>query len=260
MIVNRILQLIFVTCVIGIFFILFNNGALANGQIIYRDDYKLGTEQALAIQDIDLYRSFQAEISEKNPVHFYAFTAKKEEAITARLNVPRLPDLERFSPVLALMGRGLPSPSPSQLASLPFTLPDNFGLILSEADSSNKPEDRSKIDEPYTQTSYWEGQPLARDLPEDSTYYLVVFSRKGQSGKYTLNLGTRYEAGLKETLTFPVTWLRLKVWFGQAIFIVLLLIILAIVIGLAAAIANQLSPKSVNKSLPPETKKPVQIK
>jgi hypothetical protein len=243
-IINRILQLIFVTCVIGILLILFNNGALSAGQIFYRNDFKLAEQQALAVQDVDSQRIFQGAINADHPVHFYSFTAKQGDTITVRVLVPRLPGQENLSPVLALMGSGLPTPSSSQLAGLPFTLAPGFGLILSEADPANKPEDRPKLDEPYTQTSYYEGQSIARDLPQDGTYYLVVFSRQAQIGKYALITGTTVEVGIKETLLFPITWLRLKIWYGQSIAVVLLLLVIVVIIAVSVAITAQFSPKT----------------
>jgi hypothetical protein len=244
-IINRILQFIFVTCVIGILYIIFNNGALSAGQIFYRTDFKLEREEALAIADIATARTFQGEINADYPVHFYSFNAKKGDAITTRIYIPRLPNQEQLSPVLALMGEGLPNPGPSQLAGLPFTLPRNYGLIISEADPTNDPLERPKFDEPYTQTGYFEGQSIARDLPQDGTFYLVVFTRKAQSGKYALSVGSNTEVGIKETLFFPVTWLRLKVWYGQAIAVVILLLIIVVVIGVSVAITSQFAPLKI---------------
>jgi hypothetical protein len=125
-----------------------------------------------------------------------------------------LPGLDDFRPALALFGPGLPPPAPIELKLLPFSLPAGVGLQVSEEDKTGKAP-LVRLDEPWTQASYWERQTLLNELPEDGTYYLAVYSLTNQRGKYGLVVGDTAETGLREILTFPVTWARLHYWFDD---------------------------------------------
>ncbi len=211
----------------GIVGIVFYSGAISARQAVFVDNYKLTKENALNFDDPTLARTFYGELDAGNrKVQFFSFKAVKGDSIELKLNVPRLAGLENFRAGLALFGPGLPKPPLSEIQRLPFAIPTDYGLVLSEDDPQVR-VDRPKLDEPFTQTGYWDGQRIGRDFSEDGTYYVAVFSPGEKAGKYTLLTGDRAEAGLREIVGFPWLWLRLRFWFEQGFIAFLLLAAMA---------------------------------
>lgn|GEM_PF-1847680 len=224
---NRFLKTIIILCLVGIVGIIFYSGAISVRQAVFVDNFKLTKENALNFDDPGLARTFYGELDAGNrKVQFFSFKAAKGDSIELKLNVPRLSGLENFRPSLALFGPGLPKPFLSEFQKLPFSIPTDYGLVLSENDPQVR-ADRPQLDEPFTQTGYWDGQRIGRDFSEDGTYYVAVFSPGEQAGKYTLLTGDRAEAGLREIVGFPWLWLRLRFWFGQGFIVLILVIALA---------------------------------
>ncbi len=212
MVLVRFLQGVIVVCLTGIVLVLFQAGAQSAGQVIFSQDHRSpGATQALNFDNASTERVFLSELQSGRP-DYYAFRATKGTFLKVKLNVARLVGQDNFRPALALFGPGLPQATPGELRLLPFSLPPNAGLLVSETDSSNKAP-RNKSDEPWTQAGYWERQSLVNELPEDGTYFLAVYSRDEQRGKYAMVVGDKVETSLRETLTFPVTWARVHYWF-----------------------------------------------
>jgi hypothetical protein len=222
------LIIINVLCWITLLTTTFYFGSVSARQNLFVSDYTLKENQALTLDDPTLSRVVQGELG--SGVSLFSFTVTKGTDLEINLNVPRLPGLDNFRPALALFGPGLPKPPASELQGLPFNLPPEFGLVLSQDDPSDKQE-RPHVDEGYTQSGYWEGQRIGRDLPQDGTYYLAVFNPTKQEGKYALFIGDRNEVGVVQIISFPVLWLRLRFWFGQAWVVVLLVVVIAGLIG-----------------------------
>ncbi len=225
---TRVLVIINILCWIALLTATFYFGSVSARQNLFVSDYTLKENQALTLEDPTLARVVQGELGTN--VMLFSFTATKGTELEINLNVPRLPGLDNFRPALALFGPGLPKPPTSELQNLPFNLPSDFGLVLSQDDPNDKQE-RPHVDEGYTQSGYWEGQRIGRDLPQDGTYYLALFDPAKQGGKYALFIGDRNEVGPAQIISFPLLWLRLRFWFGQALVVVLLVVVIAGLIG-----------------------------
>lgn len=226
----RFLQSVIVFSVVGIVLVLFQAGATYTGIIIFSEDYRpAGTTQVLKFDDPLVLRTFHADL-QKNQPDYYSFQAVKGTFLNAKLYVARLVGQDNLQPAVVIFGPGLPTPTQSELQSLPFSLPPNVGLQTSDPPKVEGAT-RSRYQEAWSQSDYWEGQNLQTELPNDGTYYLAVFSRDKQSGKYALAVGNKTEAGLHETVTFPLTWGRLHYWFNDLWWPNLALVLAAVACG-----------------------------
>ena len=222
MLLVRFLQSIIVLSLVGIVVVLFQAGAAATGQVIFTADHRQpGQSAALNFDNSTDLKLFQADLQSGKP-DYYSFRASKGTVLQARLNTLRLPGQDNFRPFLALFGPGLPAPLETERNQLPFSLPSNAGLLLSAPSTSDINSEvktgqvaANEVEDGWTQTSYWERQTLLNEIPQDGTYFLAVFSPTDQTGKYALAVGDKAQPGLREILTFPVTWTRLHLRFGE---------------------------------------------
>jgi hypothetical protein len=228
---EKILVGIIAASLLGIVLVLFQAGAASTGIVVFADDYRApGSSQALNFDRPSQVQWFYAELQSDKP-DYYAFRAPKGTFLKVQLNTAREPGLDNFRPAVALFGPGLPPPAPSELDRLTFSLPPNVGLLLSEPEANVN--NLTRVTEPWTQADFWERQRIQNQAAEDSVYYLVVFSQNKQAGKYALGIGDKVEAGWRETLTFPVTWVRVRLWFGDWWWpAVTLLLITLVLVGL----------------------------
>jgi len=217
-VLSKIFGTIFFLSLLGIILVIFQGGATSTGQVIFSQDYRTpGSSQVISFNDPATLKVFQSNLQANRP-DYYAFQGAKDSIITIKLDTLRLAGQDNFSPSLALFGPGLPPLTPDEQQLFPFSLPAGYGLLLSAestpiSQTTQPTEQPTRFDEPWTQSGYWERQSILNQLLEDGTYYLAVYNLHGQGGKYALFVGDKPEAGLRETLTFPVTWVRLHYWF-----------------------------------------------
>jgi hypothetical protein len=210
MLVVRLLQSIIVLCMVGIALVLFQAGATATGQVIFSQDYRApGATEALSFDNVADLQVFQSNLQSQRP-DYYTFRATKGAFLKIKLLTLQLVGQDDLRPSLTLFGPGLPPSTPDEVKQLPFTLPASAGLVLVEADNSNK-----AAHEPWTQAGYWERQTMLYEIPEDGAYFVAVYSLTGQSCKYALVVGDKAKPGLREILSFPITWLRVRYWFND---------------------------------------------
>ena len=218
--VAKIFGAIFFLSLLGIVLVLFQAGATSAGQTVFTQDYRApGSNEALTFSNPATLKVFQASLQPGRP-DYYAFQGAKDTVVQVKLDTLRLVGQDNFAPSLALFGPGLPPATPDELQLFPFSLPAGDGLLVSAESAPISPTGQvppvpTRFDEAWTQAGYWERQSLLNQLPQDGTYYLAVYNLNQQSGKYALFVGDKPEAGLRETLTFPVTWARLHYWFDD---------------------------------------------
>lgn len=224
MLLIRFLQAVIVLCLIGIVLVVFQSGAVSARQGVFTRDYlAYNSNQVLTIDRPEVARTFYSELKGLGRPALYSFKGNKGLFVSAKIKIPRLEGMDDFRPALALFGPGLPKPGADQLEKLPFSVPAEAGMVLSETPVSPEtpPSPLSDYNEPFTQSDFWQGQELLRELPQDGTYFLVVFSRIGQGGQYALEVGDKADAGIKEILGFPLLWTRVHLWFGDWLTVVI---------------------------------------
>lgn len=235
--ITRFLQTIIILSLLAIILILFNTAASSVHQAVFTEDVvsPRSQPQAVSFDQPQIDRIFYSSLTRSGEVDFYRFSGQEGTLLKTRILIPHFSTLDKFHPAVALFGPGLPTPANSQLYTVPFNLPQGDGLVLSNQDQTSSDKSNNALyntyDEPFTQAEYWQGQNLVLQLPQTGFYYLAVFNLDNRTGKYALEVGDQDGTGLKETLSFPLTWTQVHLWFGDVLtpmLAVILLILIAI--------------------------------
>jgi hypothetical protein len=190
---------------------------------------------AVKIPDHKISWAIYQEIHNTGEVDYYSFDTKKDEELYVEMAIPKLTELESFTPSVALIGRDISSELLKQHSS-------NISLVAINSNSYNNnvpalqvPANASIIVgnyngtipsaefyEPFTQTSYWERQKLiVNKLPSTGTYFLAVFDNQHDDQdnnvkKYTLAVGKIEEFGIIDYfITLPMAWFNTKFFFND---------------------------------------------
>jgi hypothetical protein len=105
-------------------------------------------------------------------------------ALPFELLVPRRRSLAEHRPMFAVVGPGLPAPTPAELEWLPRPLPPGAGVFLDRNDVAERPV----IFESFTRRAFWTSGPVALALHEGA-YEVWVFSPHGTAGDFVLGFG-----------------------------------------------------------------------
>ena len=152
-----------------------SNDSLENGLMI--SDHKISWAVYEEINDNELY---------------YTFDGKKGDMFFASIVIPKIETLKNFSPSLAFIGyeshleliQGYEIDNSNR--NFPYALPEGFNAYVFDYSGSFPSKE---FYEPFGQITYWERQEITFDLPADGTYYLSVFDRNSNPGKYALAIG-----------------------------------------------------------------------
>lgn len=141
-------------------------------------------------------------------VHYYRFEAEAGEEIYASMMVPHLERLKDYSPEYALIGPGLEDNiagfSPEEIRAK-LDIQDNEGVSIVRYQEPEG-EEAETFFEHFTRTEYWRRQKSTISAPEDGTYFLVVFSRAEETGKYVLAVGREEKWGVGDIVRLPKIW------------------------------------------------------
>ncbi len=127
-----------------------------------------------------LYGNFEA------PDNFFeaAMQLEKPLAIPVEVLVAAKDELRDHRPLFAIVGTGLPEPTPAEKALLPRPLPVGMGVVITRYER----EDREIIFESYTRRAFWTNGVVAHVLPAGDVR-LWVWSPRGTTGKFVLGFG-----------------------------------------------------------------------
>ncbi len=164
---------------------------------------ELGTTE---IPDLSTSFAVYRDLQGGDDQDIFTFEGRQGQNLYAGINIPAISGLERYGVSFALFGPGLPEVNESRL---PPEHPEELGakVFLSEISED--------FYEPFTQTNYWGRQRIDLELPEDGTYYLIVWNPDGQAGKYVLDTGRAEVFSPADLLRFPVWWVRVHLFFGH---------------------------------------------
>ena len=190
---------------------------------------------AVKIPDHKISWAINQEIQNTGEVDYYSFDAKKDEELYVEMTVPKLAELESFTPSVALIGYDINSELLKQHSSnislveinsnshsnyVPaLQVPAKASIIVG---NYNGTIPSAEFYEPFTQTSYWERQKLiVNKLPSTGTYFLGVFDNQHDVQdrdveKYTLAVGKIEDFGIIDyVVTLPVAWFDIKFFFND---------------------------------------------
>lgn len=190
------------------FFILFNFASAEAHKPIQSDGKNLSYENALQIPDHKISWVIYEEL-EIFQTKFYSFEAKKGESFYASIVIPKLDPLESYKPSLALAGEEIQI---QNIHNIDAELPPG-GIVVYDYDGIIP---SNEFYEPFGQTTYWERQEIKISIPEDGTYYIMVFDSQGFPGKYSLAVGTIEDFSMIDFFTvLPSAWFVTKLFYGD---------------------------------------------
>lgn len=142
------------------------------------------------------------QLQTKQDVDFIKFNAKEKDTFFIQMTIPVIKGNEDFKPYIAIIGKGI-----EEKSDLPFNIPESYGSIILP------PGEREYFYEKFTQTAYYKTQSIRGEIPESTDYYIAVYSYD-RGGKYVLTIGEKENFGIKDILTFPYVYLRVKYYFS----------------------------------------------
>jgi hypothetical protein len=167
-----------------------------------------GYDTAYPIPNAVTSYAVYGQLTAPRQVDVFQVTITDDTPFYARLSVPKKAGFKTFTPAFVLFGPGLPKSNVPP--NYPLALPDDLGraIFLYEGE-------QDEFFEPFTQTTLLQRQFVSRKL-QPGTYYLAVYDPSGQPGKYVLATGTEENFTAADWLTFPATWLKVRLWYDAA--------------------------------------------
>jgi len=216
--------------------------ALAHSPVFPEENHSLAT--AYQIDDPAKSWATYTALEHTDAGDYYKFTMSSGDKINISLLTPDSPSQSGFLPSFALLVPGL-----AQSDSVPayIEVADGYGTIVVDGTDPGQ----AKY-EPFSPGWYYELASLTMNAPNDGTYYVVVFDKAGNTGKYGLPVGYVEEFTPMELIMIPYNVHVVYVWEGQNQFVILLPIILALVIGgivVYRRSRQSLAPKGISKWL-----------
>lgn len=153
-------------------------------------------------------------LEDEDEVHYYRFSASAGEEIYASMLVPRLERLENYHPDYALIGPGLEnnySGMSSEEIKSRLIIEGGEGVIV-QSYERDVGEESETFFEHFTRTEYWTRQESTIAAPETGTYYLAVFSRQNQTGKYVFSIGRQEKWGISDIIRLPGIWWNVRMF------------------------------------------------
>jgi hypothetical protein len=157
------------------------------------EDTELSANNPMYIKDPTISTAVYATLETANDVDYYTFNGTKGETVFLSITIPQIAGQENFTPIMALIGPGLP------YADLPDKVvkPGDYGAIILPP-----PANATSFFEPFSRTSYWTRQEQNVTLPENSSYSVAVWDDRGEVGRYVFVIGNKEVPG--GDLAFPL--------------------------------------------------------
>lgn len=122
-------------------------------------------------------------LDEPGEVDVYSFTIKSDETIPVEVLVPVRISNSLFHPTAVVVHSAFErSDKP-----YPFDLPEGYGDVSIPAPVMNE---REVFFEPFSQERLYHGNEQMISTSADETYYIFIFDERGQTGDYSLGIGT----------------------------------------------------------------------
>ena len=196
--------------VIGIFCMLMLPASAFGHKLIPTDGTNIDYESALNIPDPVISWAMYEEL-EDNAL-FYKFDAKKDDRLFSSIVIPKLDNLENFTPSLVLIGPSTFLDLVDELKvmdvdkNFDYPIPDGYDAYVFDY---NGPIPSKEFYEPFGQVTYWERQEIDLEIEAPGTYYMAVFDKNGSTGKLAVAIGYVEDFSGNDFVTvLPNAWLE----------------------------------------------------
>ena len=196
--------------VIGIFCMLMLPASAFGHKLIPTDGTNIDYESALNIPDPVISWAMYEEL-EDNAL-FYKFDAKKDDRLFSSIVIPKLDNLENFTPSLVLIGPSTFLDLVDELKvmdvdkNFDYPIPDGYDAYVFDY---NGPIPSKEFYEPFGQVTYWERQEIDLEIEAPGTYYMAVFDKNGSTGKLAVAIGYVEDFSGNDFFTvLPNAWLE----------------------------------------------------
>ena len=196
--------------VIGIFCLLMLPASAFGHKLIPTDGTNIDYESALNIPDPVISWAMYEEL-EDNAL-FYKFDAKKDDRLFSSNVIPKLDNLENFTPSLVLIGPSTFLDLVDELKvmdvdkNFDYPIPDGYDAYVFDY---NGPIPSKEFYEPFGQVTYWERQEIDLEIEAPGTYYMAVFDKNGSTGKLAVAIGYVEDFSGNDFVTvLPNAWLE----------------------------------------------------
>lgn len=140
--------------------------------------------ELVEIDQPDISHALYGTITAPDDVFVLQLVYDEPFALPFEILVPRRAALAEHRPAFAVVGPGLPLPSPEQAELLPRPLPEGQGAFIEANDAS----ERLLIFESFTRRVFWSSGPIALALPAGE-FEVWIFSPQGTTGDFVLGFG-----------------------------------------------------------------------
>ncbi|HWI53777.1 MAG TPA: hypothetical protein VNT01_16690 [Symbiobacteriaceae bacterium] len=164
--------------------------------------------QAVPVTDPEKSWAFYGRLQPGAEADVIPVDAEAGQRLKLQVLVPKRQELRTFTPAFYVLGPGFPGawvPPGSPVAPA-----RGEGALVAD-----QPQAPSEFFEPFTQTRYWTYGELSGTFPATGRYRVVVYDPAKMGGPYVVALGDREDFGLKDLVTFPATWLKVRGWFKR---------------------------------------------
>ena len=196
--------------VIGIFCLLMLPASAFGHKLIPTDGTNIDYESALNIPDPVISWAMYEQL-EDNAL-FYKFDAKKDDRLFSSIVIPKLDNLENFTPSLVLIGPSTFLDLVDELKvmdvdkNFDYPIPDGYDAYVFDY---NGPIPSKEFYEPFGQVTYWERQEIDLEIEAPGTYYMAVFDKNGSTGKLAVAIGYVEDFSGNDFVTvLPNAWLE----------------------------------------------------
>ena len=179
-------------------------------KLIPTDGTNIDYESALNIPDPVISWAMYEEL-EDNAL-FYKFDAKKDDRLFSSIVIPKLDNLENFTPSLVLIGPSTFLDLVDELKvmdvdkNFDYPIPDGYDAYVFDY---NGPIPSKEFYEPFGQVTYWERQEIDLEIEAPGTYYMAVFDKNGATGKLAVAIGYVEDFSGNDFVTvLPNAWLE----------------------------------------------------
>ncbi len=161
--------------------------------------------------NVDSPKAIFDELPSGKYLRFYKIQLNQDESIRISLLVPKIIGQEDYNPAIVVMSDYVAQTFPR----VPVSLVGTEEFLIVEYDNDIK----NIFEEKFTGTNYYVHQSFNITSTKESDYFLTVFDRETNGGKYVLSVGDYDNSKLLE-INSPYTLLQIKMWYGDYAIIV----------------------------------------